>query len=347
MYDASQGNNSGAHIDVVTKSGTNKLHGELYEHFQNSDMNAAPFFYNASPAVLTKVPFLNRNAFGATLGGPIKKDKLFYFVAYQGVRIADGSTAEVGATVPITLTNDRSAAGIAAAATADYGTTVNASQVSPVSLAIMQAKLPNGNYLIPTPNITSVATAKQLGYDALQIGPNTQAQVNQANGNIDYLVSDKDRLSGKYYFQNDPTTTPFASVTQALGFPQKLQAGSQVVALDNTVILSPTLTWQQRAGFTRMNAFASTNAGFTTSQFGINVPGGNFPEIEWSKADNNLSSNGFAFGTNASFGNAGMYQNQWEYATTLRWVVGRHSLSFGVDWNHTQLNILNNNTGSD
>ena len=47
MYDASQGANSGAHISVVTKSGTNALHGELYEHFQNSDMNAAPFFYNA------------------------------------------------------------------------------------------------------------------------------------------------------------------------------------------------------------------------------------------------------------------------------------------------------------
>src|ERR1700740_404109 len=84
MYDATQGNNSGAHIGVSTKSGTNALHGSVWEQFQNSDMNAAPFFYNAAgkdqitgKQILPR-PFLNRNSFGATLGGPIKKDKLFY-----------------------------------------------------------------------------------------------------------------------------------------------------------------------------------------------------------------------------------------------------------------------------
>ena len=120
MYDASQGAHSGAHIDVVTKSGTNEIHGEFYEHFQNSDMNSAPFFYNASPAVTTKVPFLNRNTFGATFGGPIKKNKLFYFISYQGMRIADGSTSQMGTWVPITLTNDRSLNGIVTAVNADY-----------------------------------------------------------------------------------------------------------------------------------------------------------------------------------------------------------------------------------
>src|SRR5229473_2149674 len=89
-----------------TKSGTNALHGEIYEKFQNSAMNAAPFFYNASPAITQKVPFLNRNQFGATLGGPIKKDKLFYFASYQGVRIADATDAIQNSTVPLSLTND-------------------------------------------------------------------------------------------------------------------------------------------------------------------------------------------------------------------------------------------------
>ncbi len=84
MYDATQGANSGAHISVLTKSGTNEIHGEVYEKFQNSAMNAAPFFYNASPAITQKVPFLNRNQFGATLGGPIKKDKLFYYPLLSG-----------------------------------------------------------------------------------------------------------------------------------------------------------------------------------------------------------------------------------------------------------------------
>ena len=75
-------------------------------------MNAAPFFYNASPAITTKVPYLNRNQFGATFGGPIKKDKLFYFLSYQGVRIADASDSTKEVIVPLGLTNDRSAQGI-------------------------------------------------------------------------------------------------------------------------------------------------------------------------------------------------------------------------------------------
>ena len=120
MYDASQGANSGAHISVVTKSGTNALHGELYEKFQNSDMNAAPFFYNASPLLTTKVPFLNRNQFGATLGGPIKKDKLFYFLSYQGVRIADATDATKDVTVPLGLTDDRTTQGIINAIQSTY-----------------------------------------------------------------------------------------------------------------------------------------------------------------------------------------------------------------------------------
>jgi len=105
MYDATQGSNSGAHIGVITKSGTNGIHGVLYEDFQNSVMNAAPFFYNASPAITTKVPFLNRNQFGANIGGPIKKDKLFYFVSYHGVRIADAADSTKDVTVPLGLTN--------------------------------------------------------------------------------------------------------------------------------------------------------------------------------------------------------------------------------------------------
>ncbi len=346
MYDASQGANSGAHISVITKSGGNEIHGEAYEHFQNSDMNAAPFFYNASPSVLTKVPFLNRNAFGGVVGGPIKKNKVFYFLAYQGVRIADGQSSTVGAIVPISLTNDRSVTGIIAAEQAQ-GTTLTASQISPVALAILQAKTSNGNYLIPTPTITNVTIAKQLGYDALQVGPNVQAHVDQGSGNVDYLISDRDRLAAKYYIQNDPTTDPFAAVTQGLGFPQTLQAGSQVISFDNTVVVSPTITWQQRAGFTRMNAYAGTTDGFTPSQFGISLPGGaQFPEIKISGADHSLGGS-FTFGANPSFGDAGMFQNQWEYASTLRWVKGRHTLSFGANWDHTQLNIINNNTNSD
>ncbi len=72
--------------------------GRAWEQWQNSDMNATPFFYNAAanPHRRSPTPFLNRNQFGATIGGPIKKDKLFFFGSYQGVRISDGGASNKG-----------------------------------------------------------------------------------------------------------------------------------------------------------------------------------------------------------------------------------------------------------
>ena len=118
QYDATQGNNSGAHISVLTKSGTNAIHGSLWEQWQNSDMNATPYFYNAAGIPR---PFLNRNAFGVTIGGPIVKDKLFYFGSYQGVRIADAEASTKDVTVPLGLTDDRSTTGIINMIQATYG----------------------------------------------------------------------------------------------------------------------------------------------------------------------------------------------------------------------------------
>jgi len=347
MFDATQGANSGAHISILTKSGGNALHGEVYEKYQSSAMNAAPFFYNNDPAISQKVPFLNRNQFGATLGGPIKKDKLFYFVSYQGVRIADAADATSENTVPLTLTNDRSAQGIINAIQGAYGTTIAASQISPVAAAMLGAKLPNGQYLIPSAQITNPALATFLGYDQVLQGPNAQSRVDQGIANIDYAISDKDRLGVKYYIQDNPTSTPFGSSGSLLGFPQQLSAGSQVGSINNTVILTPSLTWDQRIGFTRLHAFASSTQAFTPSDFGINLLGSTtFPQIEITHADPTLS-NALQFGGDASFGNAGMYQNQWEYGTTLHWVKGRHALAFGMLWDHTQLNIVNRNTNTD
>ncbi len=347
MYDATQGANSGAHIGVITKSGTNQIHGELYEKFQNSDMNAAPFFYNASPALTTKVPFLNRNQFGATLGGPIKKDKLFYFLSYQGIRIADATDATKDATVPLGLTNDRSTQGIINAISNSFGTTVTPSQLSPTAVAMLNAKFKNGQYLIPSAQITDPATATALGYDAVVQGPNATSNVDQGIANVDFVASEKDRLTGKYYVQVNPTTNPFGAVGSLLGFPQQLSAGSQVGSIENTIILTPSLTWEQRAGFTRLHAYSNTSQTFSPSDFGMNLLGSNtFPQLDMSTADPTISA-GLEFGPSTSFGNAGMFQNQWEYGTTMNWVKGKHTLAFGLQWDHTQLNIINNNTSTD
>ena len=332
MYDASQGANSGAHVEVSTKSGTNDYHGQVYEYFQNSGLNANQFFLNADG--ISRPP-MHRNSFGATFGGPIKHDKLFFFGSYQGQRVSDatnGATEVVN--VPTGLTDDRSAATLAALAK------VSEANIDPASLAILQAKLPNGHYIIPSQNITDPNTIQTLGGNAFVSGPPSTFSADQANANIDYIVSSKDRLSGKYYFQNDPSTSPFA-VSQVLGFAQTLHAGSQVLSLENTISLTTNTTWDVKFGFIRQFANASTIQQLTPEAVGINLLGSPFfPGISISNAGSGTGS-GLDIGPANNFANAGVFQNHFSPGTSYNWVAGHHTLSFGFEWDYGQLNVVN------
>jgi hypothetical protein len=353
MYDASEGAYSGAHISLQTKSGTNNLHGEAYEYHQTDAWNAAPFFRNSDPTIPAnqKVPTLKRNTFGGTLGGPILKDKLFFFTSYQGQRVRDLDGSVSRADVPLSLTDTRTADAIATVANNENpngpcGSSSNpcltAANISPVALAILNAKTKSGAFLFPSPTILDPNLANAQGYDALVQGATTQFTADQVNGNIDYNWSEKDRLSGKYYYQRDPTVSPFG-VSNTLGFPQTLSAGSQVLSIENTRILSPNMTWTQRFGFVRQVAFANTQQQFGNSDFGISLFGSNLlPGININNDDANLG-NSLGIGAASNFANAGLFQNEFEPSTKLLWVLGRHSLAFGFQWDYTQLNIINKN----
>jgi hypothetical protein len=325
-------------------------------------MNADPFFYNASPAIplADKNPFLNRNQFGATFGGPLKKDKLFYFLSYQGVRIADAGPSLKDVTVPFHLTDDRSPQGIANTINADYFPTCGPAPATPcfqtsslnsAALMVLQAKLPSGQFLVPSVSpatfAAGIGSAVASGFDAINIGPNTISSVDQGIADIDYAFSSKDRLSGKYYYQTDPTNDPFGATGSLLGFPQQLSAGSQVISLSNSVVLSPNLTWEEHFGFTRMKAYANTTQALNPSDVGVSLLNSKtFPQFDISTSDPQIGSS-LEFGTSTSFGDAGMFQNQWEAGSSLSWVKGRHVITVGALWDHTQLNVVNNNTSTD
>jgi len=353
MYDASQGANSGAHIEVITKSGTNAFHGQAYEYFQNNLWNAAPYFRNANPLIppSQKVPELRYNRFGATLGGPVIKDKLFFFTSYQGIRVRDALLGTSGVNVPLHLTNDRTPQALASVAQTDFGTTVNPNQIDPVALALLQKKLPNGQYFIPTPQTSDDALASTLGYDVLQQGRRSTFSANQVNFNLDYNVSSKDHVSGKYYYQAAPTTNPFASVggnTGGLpGFTQTLDAGSHTVSIDNSINISPNIVWEQRIGYVREKAFASTAQPFGSQEVGINLFGSShFPGITIDNAGSSVSSlysGSLQFGPVTNFGNAGMFQDRYAGASDLNWISGRNNIAIGFNWDYLQLNIHNLN----
>jgi hypothetical protein len=344
MYDASQGANSGAHIAQITKSGTNDFHGQVYEYFQNNVFNAASFFRNSDTTIPAsqKVPALHYNRFGATLGGPIIHNKLFFFGSYQGTRVTDQLDASSGVPVPPSLSDDRSAQGIVNAVNNDFGTTLTASQVDPVALALLQAKNKDGSFYIPSSQGPIVN-----GHSATIQGPTATFRADQVNGNVDYQFSDKDRFAAKYFFQHAPSTNPFA-VSQVQGSVQTLNAGGQALSLNNTRIVTPNFTWEQRVGFMRERAFASTAQPFGPTDIAgsgqsINVFGSPFlPGITISNSDNNFDTLMLGY-SGSAFANAGLFQNQFELATNVNWVHGRHTISAGINWDYSQLNVLNKN----
>ena len=341
MYDAAQGGHSGAHIELITKSGGNDFHGQVYEYFQNSAMNAAPFFFNSNKTLLPKVPPLKRNVFGGTFGGPIVKDKTFFFASYQGTRVRDALKGTSNVSVPFQLTDDRSAQTLAS----EFG--VPASSMDPAALKILNTKLPTGRFLIPTPTITDPVAAAQFGSNVILQAPATFVD-DQFNGNIDHVFSPTDRLAGKYYFQRDPATNPFG-LSSLAGFTQQLTAGSQALSVDNTTVLGPNLTWEQKAGFIRQIVYANAVQPLGPADAGINIPGSTiFPVISIRNISIAPTKTGATLGFGPSSGispNAGIFQNQLALSTDLNWVKGRHTLSFGANWNSNQMNVINHDSG--
>jgi hypothetical protein len=343
MYDATQTANSGAHVALITKSGTNTFHGGLYEYFQNDVMNAAPFFRNANTSLTAsqKVPRLRYNRFGGMFGGPVVKDKIFFFGSWQGNRVSDGLGGTSTLTVPQHLTDDRSASALASVAQQDVAVTIDPTKIDPAALKIMNLQV-NGQYFIPTPNITNAVTAKQLGYNVTVPGRSSTSRANLANGNIDYNWSTKNRTALKYFYQDSPGANPYAS-SSLNGFTKTLASGAQVVSLDHTTILGPNLTWENKAGVIRQRSFATTSQPFSPSDMGINLFGSpKFPGISLGTVDNNLNGR-LTLGTTSNFGNTGVFQNRLDVSSTLNWIVGRHTVYFGLNWDRTQLNIINQN----
>jgi len=363
MYDASMGSASGAHVETTTKSGTNNYHGQVYEYYQNNAFDAAPTFLAVNP-FFSGAPPLHRNVFGATLGGPIKKDKLFFFGSYQGQRISDalsGAFNGVPTLQGLTDTN-RNATALANLVNASnsFGGSpcgqngnpncITAGQVDPVALAILNAKA-GGQFIIPSSNAPNPESGTQA-FNSFVKGPASKFNADQANANIDFIFGPKNRLAGKYYFQNDPTSIPFA-VSQVLGFPQTMHAGSQLFSLDNTTVLSTNATWENRYGFVREIANATTGQSVSPSSVGLNLLGSPFfPGITINNADVGAplsgagtvapyNGNTLKVGPSTNFANAGIFQNEHEGSSIYHWVHGRNTVAFGGIFDYMQLNVEN------
>jgi hypothetical protein len=228
-FDAEYGRNSGSVVNVVTKSGTNRFHGNLYEFFRNKVLNAQGYFDTTKPQ-------FNQNQFGGTFGGPIKKDRTFFFASYEGRRIRQGVPSPV-VTVP-TLAERPSATqpfadftDIGGFDTANPGTAVLSNpqildnrpgcdqavgQPGGITPGILYTQLfPNNRIPLACMDATAVDLLQFVpnpskGGNTIQTVPTEPIRGDQLTVKVDHKINDKQNLSIYYYFNDDRTVQPFS-----------------------------------------------------------------------------------------------------------------------------------------
>ncbi len=386
MYDAQQGSDSGAHIDMSTKSGTNQFHGGVYAHRGTNWINAAPFFFkkdNNIPAS-DKNPELHRYILGGDIGGPIIKDKLFGFVGYQHLHISDQETGDELLDVPPGLApTGRGVANLISVANNNWTSNIGYEQSSgfdptfggtyngfgpgtnPVAYNLLTApSLPGepGNYLVPSPLATASPNVYSP-YNAFLPGT-SRFTSDMGVADLDWNVSAKDIVAIKYYYQHDPSSSPYA-YSNVPGFTAHMDTGSQLGSINNVQTIGSNLSISETVGVLREKAYATNDQPWAPGQ--LNTPaagltaafGGYFPGFTINDAigDQYDSSTGPLYGGVApslSIGpdaeyqaeNTGVFQNRIEPSGTAIWSKGRHSLSFGGSWTYTQLNLRDRRTGT-
>ncbi|MGA3092013.1 MAG: carboxypeptidase regulatory-like domain-containing protein [Terriglobales bacterium] len=332
MYDAEYGRDAGANVNLVTKSGTNSLHGSVFEFWRNDVLNANDFFLNENG---TPRPELKQNQFGGTIGGPIVKDKLFFFGSYQGTRQINGVFNRVNFYSPLT-TSDRSAASIANLFAGQMGlqyifgppgfgpaidptnspTDVFPYNINPVALALLQQTLPNGQFLFPTANPAT---------DYVSLSDPTNFSENQYMANVDYNQSAKNTIQARFFTAPSQLTDPFgfgvANGANLPGAPSTNKSNFLVAALADNYMLRPNLFNQVRMGYDRISSRTTPHSPFTFSGIGVD-----------SSAQNNDKPSVTIAGSD-NF-NAGIYapnaQDLFNFEDDVAWVRGHHSLRFGA-----------------
>jgi len=370
MYDAQQGSTSGAHIDMSTASGSNAYHGTVYGRRGTNWINAAPFFFKNDPLITENDPKavnpeLHRYVAGGTFGGPIIKDKLFGFVAYQHMQVSDQEIGDNEINVPVGLSDStRSAAGFAGIINNNFGTGLGAQNIDRTALALFNSpSLPGepGKWLVPN-DMGSSNLSPSHPFNAFLPGTG-RFKADTGVANLDYNATSKDTVSLKYFYQHDPTIAPYA-YSSVPGFDEHLDSGAQVFSIINTYLVKPNLSTTQTMGFIREKTWVDNQQPFgpgaipggslgtvSINEFGSNYfPGVSIVNVLGSTAANaGLVSTGILnIGPNAEgqAPNTGAFQNRWQPSGNAIWSLGKHTVSFGTSYSYTQLNTIDKRTGN-
>jgi Carboxypeptidase regulatory-like domain/TonB dependent receptor len=361
-FDAEYGNFSGGQINVVTKAGTNNFHGDVFDFLRNTDLDAKNYFAPDRGVYI-------QNIFGGVIGGPIKKNKLFFFGDFQGTKQIQGVTQNYPVPSDANRAGDLSSffsdstqysgqtvqgTGWASVLSQRLGYTVSANEPYYASDCVLTADcvFPGGQ--IPTSAWDSTAT------HLLQYIP---PQTNGASGTFstsaysqrmtDYKGSVRvdttsrfGTLFGYYFIDDFSLTNPYYSGINVPGFDSQSKGRAQMVNLGLTTTFKNNAVNDFRFAYMRdVNLLGVPHGGVGTSlaSLGFVSPwgatGGIGPINPAYEGVPNIGFNNFQFGVPADTLN--QYNNVFQWLDSYTKIVGEHTLKFGVDYHYDQINERN------
>src|SRR6185295_9940123 len=310
-FSAEYGRNSGAIVNIATRSGGNDYHGELFEFLRNDYFDARNFFERTSEPA----PF-KRNQFGFNLGGPLNLlhfgeggpsvfgykglNKTFFFFSYEGLRQRQGLTIS-GVTVP-TLAQ-------------------RAAVTDPVILKLLP--------LIPVPNV---------GANGFAGSATAPVNIDQGTLDVQHNLGVNDRIHGYYALQRDERGEPTLQGNSIPGFGDTRQSRRQIFTLNETHTFGSAVVNEARFGFNRIHIAFTPNAQLNPLDFGIKngvTEAIGLPQMA-------IGGTGLNFGGPTGFPQ-GRSDTTYVVSDTLNYLRGNHSLKFGGEWRR----FYNNNTGKD
>jgi len=355
-FEAEYGRNSGAVVNIVTKSGTNNIHGTVYEDFRNSVLNARNYF-NFAPE---KKDGFRNNQFGGAIGGPIVKDKTFFYFAYEGQREGLAITSlNVVPTLNSTSSGASNANDYAQAIAAIPGGDPSKCTTSVIGCVTGQAPgvinpvilnfynfcnskggCSGGNNIWPLVNLANAAAGAPNSADAVNISNN----IDSAIVKIDQNIGTKNQLSGRYFFGNSKQSFPLglAGGNNLPGTNTVAPIRTQLVSLSFLTVVKSNQTNEARFGWNRYrNGFFPADAGV----FGN-------PEQSLQLNNGVTNSNDFGlptirFGQLSALGSS-PYSNprnrvdtNYQFFDNYSWIFGKHNLKVGYEFRRTQVTSFN------
>ena len=343
-YTAEYGRNSGGIVSLVTKSGSNSVHGSVFEFNRNDAFSANTYFNNKNSLPRDT---LKRNQYGFAVGGPIKKDKLFWFVSYQGQKQTAGHSVALSTFTPEMLAGNFSHAGPGGTPDANV---VNFLQNNPFyqpnsALAAQGIIDPTRidavakNYIAKgliavAPNNSVPGACDAFCSGTLNAQGNNVDDFNELTARLDFNISEKDHLNGTIGGRRFNQTRPLP--VGGPGFPTVSVPHNYFSSLTYTHSFSPTLlsefhfTLQRNA----QDQSVPSTALPTPAQLGVGVT------PDQSTGPTRL---GFSSGLVTGFSPQGptkLINNTFSYAETFTWIKGRHTWKFGGSFTPYQNNTL-------